>query len=550
MKLTVEDVMKLEPLSYGEVIAGHKGLSNIVTSVSVLEVPKATVFLKEGEIEISAFYSIIDSVDAQLEVVHALKKCKSSCLILCHVGLILNSVSQSLIDLCNELDFPLILAPPQIAYIDIISPILDSLLDMQNQKLAHAMRIYDKMTNLMLEEKEFDDIIAALSKLINRPVYFFSYNNVCVSSSHGELTPEYTIYIKQNIQDYLNSFIDDKKDVYIASIDDANAILLAPVVSSMMYYGVMAIFNASDLSELDYISIVQTKNALGIITLNKINLKDYNILLKHDYINDLVDWNFSDEETALQRGLALGYDVSKIKVAMILDIFNFSEFGIQYPEKQLQKIKTDFYNTVQNELSYFAPESIMINFSDKILILFSSEEDAAFTRQRILKIGDHLRKTISHTLNLSVSVGIGRYYVNISNIKNSYQEALSALRISNRIFEKPKCTFFEEIQVYSLIRDSIDPAKAKVIVDDLLSPITQYDEEKNTQLLYTFKMLILCDMDTIAAAEKMFLHKNTVLQRKKKISKLFKYDPFSMPYRLQFQLAILLDSFFSSNDAL
>lgn len=550
MQLTVEAVMKLEPLTYGEVIAGHKGLSNIVTSVSVLEIPKATVFLKEGEIEISAFYSIMDSVGAQLDVIKALKKCKSSCLILCHVGLILNSVSQPLIDLCNELDFPLILAPPNIAYVDIISPILDSLLHTQNQKLAHAMRIYDKMTNLMLEEKEFDDIIATLSKLLNRQVCFFSYNNVCVSSSHGELTPEYNIYIKQNIQDHLNSFIDDKKDVYITPIEGSESILLAPVVSSMMYYGVMAIFNASDLSELDSISIVQTKNALGIITLNKINLKDYNILLKHDYINDLIVWNFSDEEIALQRGLSLGYDVSKIKVVMIVDIFNFSEFSVQYSENQLQKIKADFYNTVQNELSYFAPESIMINFSDKILILFSSEEAEAFTQQRILKIGEQLRKTINHTLNLPVSVGIGRYYNNISNIKNSYQEALSALRISNRIFEEPKCTFFEDIQVYSFIRDSIDISKAQLIVEDLFLSIRQYDEENNTQLLPTFKMLILCDMDTIAAAEKMFLHKNTVLQRKKKISNLFKYDPFSMPYRLQFQLAILFDSFLSNNDAL
>ena len=550
MKLTVKDVMKLEPLTSGKVIAGYKGLSNIVTSVSVLEVPKATVFLKEGEIEISAFYSIVDSVDAQLDVIRALKKCNSSGLILCHVGLILNSVSQPLIDLCNELDFPLILASPHIAYIDIISHILDSLLQTQNQKLAHAMRIYDKMTSLLLEEKDFDDIIATLSKLINRPVYFYSYNNVCVSSSHNDLTPEYDIYIKQNIQDYLSGFIDNKKDVYITSADLTNAILLAPVASSMMYYGVMAIFNASDLSELDSISIAQTKNALGIITLNKINLKDYNILLKHDYINDLILWNFSDEETALKRGLAMGYDVSKIKITMIVDIFNFSEFSVQYSENQLQKVNADLYNTVYNEISYFAPESIMINFSDKILILFSSEKNVAFTQQRMLKIGEQLRKTVAHTLDLPVSVGIGGYYDNISNIKTSYQEALSALRVSNRIFGKPKCTFFEEVQVFSLIRDSIDISKAKMIVDNLLLPIKQYDEETNSQLLPTFKLLILSDMDTIEVSEKLFLHKNTILQRKKKILTLFKYDPFSMPHRLQFQIAIMIDGFFSNNDTL
>ena len=547
MKLTVEDVMKLEPLTDGKVIAGHHGLCNVVTSVSVLEIPKATIFLKKGEIEISAFYSIVDSVDAQLDVIHALKKCNSSGLILCHVGLILSSISQSLIDLCNKLDFPLILAPSHIAYIDIISPILDSLLQTQNQKLAHAMRIYDKMTNLMLEEKDFDDIIMALSKLINRTVFFFNFNNTCISSSHDCLSPKYDIYLKQNIKDRLNSFFDDNKDIYINSIDNASKILLAPVVSSMMYYGVVVILDASDLSDLDYISLIQTKNALGIITLNKINLKDYNLLLKHDYINDLVMWNFSDEQTALQRGLALGYDISRIKIIMIVDIFNFSEFSVQYSENQLQKIKLDFYNTVQHELSYSAPESIMINFSDKVLILFSSDKGETLTHQRILKISEQIRQAVAYAHNLPVSIGIGRYYDNISDIKISYQEALSAIRISNRIFKEPKCTFFEEVQVYSLISDSLDILKAKAVVNNLLLPIKQYDDENNTQLLLTFKMLILCNMDTIEVSEKIFLHKNTVLQRKKKISKLFKYDPFSMPYRLQFQIVIMIDSLLALN---
>lgn len=542
MKLTVEDVMKLEPLADAKVEAGRRGLSNIVSSVSVLEVPKVTTFIKEGQLEISAFYSIANNVDAQLELVRALKDCKASGLILSHVGIILDSIPRPLIELCNQLDFPLILASPNVAYIDIISPILDRLLQIHNQKLAHAMRIYDKMTNLMLEEKDFDDIIATLSKLINRRVCFFNYNNVCVSSSHGELSSEYTIYIKQSIQDCLNEFINEKKDIYITPPEPGGSILLAPVVSSMMYYGVMVVFDVSELSELDSISIAQTKNALGIITLNKINLKDYNILLKHDYINDLIAWNFSDEETALQRGLALGYDVSKVKICMVVDIFNFSEMSLQYTEGKIQKIKTDFYNTVHNELSYFAPDSIMINFSDKLLILFNLDRDRACTKHRIFKIGEQLRQTVAQGIELPVSIGIGGYYDSISDIKTSYSEALSALRISNRIFGSPRCTVFEEVQIYSLIRDSLDTPKSREIVSNLLSPIIEYDEEYDTQLLETFKMLVRYDMDTMAVAENLYLHKNTVLQRKNKIARLYKYDPFSPPYRLQFQIAVMIDS--------
>ncbi len=543
MKLTVKDIMKLGPLAQGKVIAGQKGLSNAVESVSVLEVPKATVFVQEKQIEISAFYAIADNIESQLDVVRGLKKCNASGLILCHVGLILESVPRQLMDLCNELDFPLILVPPQIAYIDIISPILDSLLQLQNKKLEHAMKIYDKMTNLMIEKKDFDDITAALSKLINRSVYFYNHSNVCVSPSHNNLSVEYDIYIRQNIQDYFNSFIEDKNDVYISTMDGGDKILLAPIASSMMYYGVMVVFDASTLGDLDFISILQTKNALGIVSLNKINLKDYNILLKRDYINDLIEWNFKDEQAAIQRGSSLGLDMSRIKIAMIIGVFNFTEVCAEYSESQLQKLKTDFNNAVQNELSYFAPDSITFNASDKILILFSFEKYGESVRQRLLNIGGQLRKTVAQVMGLSASVGIGGYYSSISKIRNSYQEALSALKISDSIFGRPRCTFFDEVQIYSLIRDSIDVQRAKAAMDSMVLPIRQYDKENNTQLLLTFKMLILTDMDTEEVSEKLFLHKNTVLQRKKKISKLFKFDPFAMPYRLQFQIAAMIDEF-------
>lgn len=77
---------------------------------------------------ISAFYSIRTDIKKQIEVIKMLKNVGASGLILSHVGLILDRVSQELIDICKELDFPLILAPADLAYIDIISPIMDTLL--------------------------------------------------------------------------------------------------------------------------------------------------------------------------------------------------------------------------------------------------------------------------------------------------------------------------------------------------------------------------------------------------------------------------------------
>ena len=50
MSLTVSDCLKLPSLRSAKVIAGHKGLSNIVNNVSVLEIYDAELFSLEAPV--------------------------------------------------------------------------------------------------------------------------------------------------------------------------------------------------------------------------------------------------------------------------------------------------------------------------------------------------------------------------------------------------------------------------------------------------------------------------------------------------------------------
>lgn len=43
--------------------------------------------------------------------------------------------------------------------------------------------------------------------------------------------------------------------------------------------------------------------------------------------------------------------------------------------------------------------------------------------------------------------------------------------------------------------------------------------------------------NTMRAAQQMYVHKNTILQRKGKITELFGYTPFEMPHLLNFLIA-------------
>lgn len=553
MKFTVADAMKLYPLSEGKIIAGRKGLSNEVTSVSVLEIPNASAmkFIRPGQLEISAFYSVADSEAEQLNAIRMLHKCKISALIISHVGLILKTIPQSMVDLCNELKLPLILMPESTEYIEIISPILDRLLKTQNQQLEYAMQIYDKMTNLILEERDFDYLISTLGKMVKRQVLFYDYQNICVANSGSRLSGELEEFIARKIKENTSLFMAERNEIkFPAPSSKNNSVLFVPVISSLKYYGVLVILNADNLSELDLVAIAQTKNALGIITLNNINIKEYNILLRNDFINDLVQWNFANEDVAVQRGLALDYDITKIRVAMVLDLHRFSQLSDKYTEKQLLKFKAEFFETVKSEMAHISPASILMNFSDKILVLYAETKlGKRQTIARLRDIGDYLLKVVRQTHSLEISAGIGSYCDSIPAIKQSYQHARLALRISSRIFGGPHCVQYDDIKIYCLLSNLIKPKDIAGPIEDFLLPLKQHDKENNTQLLKTFQLLLDNDLDTAKVAEKLFLHRNTILQRKKKIGELFNFDPFARANRMQFELAFLLENLVAEDRA-
>lgn len=543
MKFTVADAMELYPLSEGTVLAGRAGLSNEITSISVLEVQESSAmeFIRPGQLEISAMYSVANSVPDQLGSIRMLHECQVSGLILSHVGIIMKQVDPIVIALCNELNFPLILMPAATEYINIISPILDRLVQNKNRQLENVMHMYDVLTHLLLEEREVGQLVSTLSSLINRRVLFYNCEGFCVAISGGPLRADKEAFLSKTMAENIGKLLDQRADLLIE--DELSTFLFTPVVSSVKYYGIMVIFDAEHLSDFEKIAIAQTKNSLGIISLHQLNIQDYNRSVRDDFVRDLIQWNFKTEESALNRGLVLGYDLSKIRAALVFDMFRFSHLSEQYSENDLQKLKNGFFNTVQREIHTLSPQSILMNFSDKVLVLFA---DAKASEKEVIPkiecIAKNLIQVLRRAHGLDISAGIGRYCRKISLIRQSYDDALLALRINGRLLNGPACSKHSDVMIYSLLCERVGAKEATRVAKALLAPLVDYDRDNNTDLLRTFRELLMHDMETNKVAKSLFLHRNTVLQRKRKIRDVLGLDPFIKADRLQYELAFLFEA--------
>ena len=170
MSITVADCLELPALREATVIAGRKGLCQSVSSVSVLEYARisalAEVLFLGNELILSAFTSVMDSVEEQVSAIHRLHEVGEVGLILYYVGYFLPRVDPRLISTAEELDFPLILMPPNTyyhRYSEVITEVLEAIIEDRKKEEWFVPQLMESISRLSERQQTISSVLRLLS---------------------------------------------------------------------------------------------------------------------------------------------------------------------------------------------------------------------------------------------------------------------------------------------------------------------------------------------------------------------------------------------------
>ena len=102
MSITVEECLKLPSLRNSRVVAGEKGVSNIVNSVTVLEIVDNVIFdlgkpVKNSDMVLTSFYTIKDDPKAQCDHINYMYNSGDACVVIYYVGVFIKEIHPSLL---------------------------------------------------------------------------------------------------------------------------------------------------------------------------------------------------------------------------------------------------------------------------------------------------------------------------------------------------------------------------------------------------------------------------------------------------------------------
>lgn len=133
----------------------------------------------------------------------------------------------------------------------------------------------------------------------------------------------------------------------------------------------------------------------------------------------------------------------------------------------------------------------------------------------------------------AVTVGIGQYYPELGGLRKSYQEARLSLEVGGKVWGPGRVYHIKQVGMFITLANVTQDRKAE-LAHQILYPLL-----RDEQLYKTVQTFLQAGLNLTDAAEKLHVHRNTLIYRLDKTKKLIGLDPRVFDDALQIKLGLM-----------
>lgn len=156
------------------------------------------------------------------------------------------------------------------------------------------------------------------------------------------------------------------------------------------------------------------------------------------------------------------------------------------------------------------------------------------TTRFLVEKAEYVHETLAKALsNRIVSVGVGQYYPDLGGLRKSYQEARLALLVGTKVWGFGKVYHIKQVGMFVTLANVAQERKAE-LAHQILHPLL-----RDEQLYKTVQTFLSAGLNLTEAAEKLHVHRNTLIYRLDKTKKVIGLDPRVFDDALQIKLGLM-----------
>lgn len=250
---------------------------------------------------------------------------------------------------------------------------------------------------------------------------------------------------------------------------------------------------------------------------------------RNSFIDQWLNDNIDDPEILSSRAWMHKINVHLPRIVIVLGL---ADMDSVYPadhkykidvkdELHLQSLRNHIYKTIDDFLKYESQDILYMasDFSYVILHTVSLNKKNKYNKDMIKEKVEQIIRAIREKFSIELSAGIGRYHAGTRGISKSFKDAKRAFEIAKK---ENKILFYEQLGIELFIEELSAEIKQEFM--ERIFPFYE-DKEEMDKVIETLKTFFDSNQSLADAAEKLYIHKNTLQYRLKRIKDLTGYDP-------------------------
>ena len=525
MDISLEKILQLSKLKKMKVLAGKEGLGNSVRWVNVLEMLDELEQLEEGELFVTTAVDLGTSQEAEEMLVSQLVGKRVSGLAI-QTGFYVKEISQTLIELCDLHQLPLIEIPGEMGFGEITRAIAHEVIYQQNKRLESTQQVQEGMTKLLLEKKGITGIVEHLWELLDCPIKILDSQgyliaNYPVEEKAGFLNDEVGALreraLKRNYEGY---FLWKGKIVY-------------PLLADSTYYGSIWIGESKKEHSDQIIALASAGTICLLELIKKQEVWEAEERIRGDFLDDLLEGSWAQQEDAFHRGRRLGFDLERPFVMLAIEEKRVKG---KLPSALEQERKKYFHLWVRTLLNKKELQGL-IRESQNHVIAFVSLPDEECDFESLIS---SFQADLSQRMASLISVGISQVQRGISNLTESLEEARLALQLGTKLNGEGKSYLYSSFGLYSLFVNSQTTNRLESYFSETIKTLIEYDEKQNTDFVHTLEVYFSTNLELRETSRQLYIHRHTLNYRLKRIEEITGHSPLKYPDRLYLEVGLLL----------
>lgn len=273
------------------------------------------------------------------------------------------------------------------------------------------------------------------------------------------------------------------------------------------------------------------------------------------FFDDLIQGSTESEELLRQRAHFLGCDLNKPHTAVIVEVKNINEQALEslrppHTEQnngtaensqsaQLQSLYKRIGGIVRRRVQDSHPGAVCYEHENVVTCIVPASKDTHGVRLKSWL--NDLGRQMQGEYSVSLAIGIGNPSRTINDYRRGFAEAREALQMGETLtheHEQPQTTHFNDLGVYRYLYKIAHMDDLRDVYQEQISLIDSYDRRKNTDLLDTLETYLECAGNLTKTSERLFVHRNTLIQRLERLQSLCEIDIQERANWLTLQVAI------------